>query len=487
MVNTTLNSKLFYLSLLTVIILFFIVEYGLISKGFYAISADESGHTLEAFEWYKGEGQLNSIWLPFYKVINGLALRLYYDLIVTPRAVSLFFGLSTILCLMILTYQLFENKIISLLTGFFAAIFTPITIFSILPLTEISYFFFVVSSFTSFIVWLKNKTIKYLGLTILFLVLGTTVRYEAWIFAFIIFALISNEIIRSHRASKQKVITIITIAVLIALFPIYWGYLTTINSANSSGFISSVTRRYHEGNFITEIKNNVLYQFLQINFSTLNIIGLTALFYLFKLNSNVKKYSLIFFGTLVSFSILSFIINAMPSHNYWRLAMIWSLLLLPFTAYTLNFFLEQSKSSAIYRTFFVIILLLLIYFFNGHMQRLSTRSYLSKEDIEIGKYIGELKKKSDYKFYVVKDGSDKWRYSNLLVSSQNPDIFIENLENYKFSSSDTVKVNELIYDELKSQKIKYLIVPAKKYLDMESEFFSDKYKNSQWSIYTINF
>ena len=486
MSETTLNNKLFYLSILAVILLFCIVEYSLISKGFYALSADESGHTLEANEWYKGESQLFSIWLPFYKVLNGLALKIHYDLIVTPRFVSLLFGLSTLLCLMMLTYHLFENKIIVLLTGFYAAILSPIAVFSVLPLIEIYYFFFVIASIMCFLLWVKHHQNSFLWITVFLLIIGTTTRYEAWIFAFIIFTLIVNEIVRSERTSSQKLLLIISIVILIAFFPVYWIYLTTISSASSTEFISSVTSRYREGYFITEIKNNALYQFLQINVSSLNIIGLASLFYLFKVNMNVKKLTVILFSTLITFSILSFLIKAMPTHNYWRLAMIWSLLLLPFTVYWLNHLIENSKVFPINKYLSFIFFILLVYFFNSQTSSYTSYSYFIEDDLNAGKYLEEVIDEENSKIFIVKDASDKWRFSNLLVASQKPDKFVSELGTYNYVSSDSISINSDFVTEMIHKNVKFLVLPSSKEIEDYSNRLILIKSFAKWHIYKVN-
>ena len=43
----------------------------LLAKGFYSISADEAGHTLDALAFYNGSS-LFGIWLPFQKMFLGI-------------------------------------------------------------------------------------------------------------------------------------------------------------------------------------------------------------------------------------------------------------------------------------------------------------------------------------------------------------------------------------------------------------------------------
>ena len=150
------EDKIYYLSLPLIISLFIVSEYLLFKKGFYAISADESLHTLEAYKYFTGQSGLFSVWLPFQKVIYAAAFNFHYDLFLTPRVFSGLFGLFTMLSLIELSFQLFGNRIVSLMTGFFGAIFLPVYLFSVLPLEEIYFFFFTIFSVTFYLKWVSK-------------------------------------------------------------------------------------------------------------------------------------------------------------------------------------------------------------------------------------------------------------------------------------------------------------------------------------------
>ncbi len=475
-----------YLSIAAIIVLFFIVEYNLLSKGFFALSADESGHTLEAYEWYKGDAQLFSIWLPFNKIVNGITLRLHYDLLVTPRITSVLFGLLTLLSIILLTYYLFENRIVAIITGFFATIFLPISVFSVLPLSEIYYFFFVISSISIYVLWLKTNKNVFLWLTVILSAIGTTTRYESWLFALFIFLLIGYELLKTDRSLKQKTLLITAFAIIIAAFPLYWIYLSAIGSENIHGFVSTVAGRYHEGKLIAEIKNNALYLFFMINIASLNIIGLASVIHVSKTSPFVKKYTMILFGTLITFSLLSFFIKAMPTHNHWRIVMIWCLLLLPLTTYWLYNLLESSKSSPINKYAFIIFFFLLVYFFNAQTANYTSSSYLTREEINIGKYLNEITQSDNSKIYIMKDGSDKWRYSNLLISSQKPDQFVIELENFKYVSSDTISISHKLISELLNYRIKFIAIPSRTILRDSARYLSEIKPFKQWKVYEMN-
>ncbi|MCL5030703.1 MAG: hypothetical protein M1480_16950, partial [Bacteroidetes bacterium] len=104
--RTAEENKIFYFLIIAIVLLFIVFEYLLFHNGFFAISLDESGHTLEAYDWFKGNGQLFSGWLPFQKIVYAFAFRIYYDLFLTPRIISAIFGLFTLLSLIDLSFQL---------------------------------------------------------------------------------------------------------------------------------------------------------------------------------------------------------------------------------------------------------------------------------------------------------------------------------------------------------------------------------------------
>ena len=78
--RTAEENKIFYFLIIAIVLLFIVFEYLLFHNGFFAISLDESGHTLEAYDWFKGNGQLFSGWLPFQKIVYAFAFRIYYNL-----------------------------------------------------------------------------------------------------------------------------------------------------------------------------------------------------------------------------------------------------------------------------------------------------------------------------------------------------------------------------------------------------------------------
>ncbi|NWF87959.1 MAG: phospholipid carrier-dependent glycosyltransferase [Ignavibacteriaceae bacterium] len=476
----------YYFAVTAIIVLYFTVEINLLNRGFYALSADESGHTIEAYNWYKGDGQIFSIWLPFHKIVNGAALNFYFDLIITPRLVSLLFGFFTVIVMILIAYQLFDNLIIALLTGFLSTIFLPIAVFSVLPLIEIFYFFFVVAAIFFLLLWSKSKKASYLWLTASCLAIATTTRYEAWIFTFVVFLVIAYKIFKDQYEFSKSIILLLPIFVIISIFPISWVILSLGANKGSQDFISAVTARYNEGRLIAEIKNNVVSQFIEINLSSLNIIGIASLLYLFKHNESIKKFSGILFSTLLIFSLSSFFIKAMPTHNYWRIGMIWCLMLLPFTAHLLFYFLENAKSNVLYKYVFAVFFFVIIYSFTSQLNKYTQTSYLTVSEISLGNYLNKLSNNKDACILIMKDGSDKWRYANILVASQNPEIFLDKLRSLEYVNTDTVYLTGQLVEEIKQNNLSYFLSPVRTTLIDTANRITKLKSCENWNVFKIN-
>ncbi len=479
--NITQENKIYYLSIIVIILLFVTSEYFLWHKGFYAISADESGHTLDAYFWYMGQGNLFSIWLPFQKIIYSIAFFIHKDLFFTPRVISILFGLLTLLTIMDFTFQIFHNQFVSLITGFLCILFLPVSIFSVLPLEEIYFFFFTIASMTFLFRWINTNKNIYLWLSVLFSCINTTTRYESWLFTFIIFTIIVFRIIKNNRSRKGKIFVIVLIACCLSTFPLFWIYLSYINTGRLTGFINSVVQRYGSPPLMLRIRNNVLFNFFSVNIKSLNIIGLISLFYLFRKHIIIKYFSYLFGATLIIFSIATFLMNAMPTHNFWRLAMIWSLLMLPFTSYLLYFFIKEGTNKKIYYLVFVTLFLILITLFSKQTIAHSNYSYITKDDVAAGYLLEKLLKNNNDKIYI--SSYNTWDRSSVMVASQFPERFVKNLNGYYNGIDLTINVSKKLIDYLKTMKIYYLVL--RPYYKLEGKNLLTIKKFKMWNIYKV--
>ena len=349
-------------------ILLLIVQVYLLSTNFYSISADEAGHTIEAVRFYQG-ASLFSIWLPFEKVFLGFFL-LFGDMFWMPRIISMIFGHLCLASLILVASELFDSGMVIILTGIIGAI-SLIAVFSVLPLTEIYFFTFVLLS-VYFL--LKKSNWVYLST-----ILMTTVRFEGWIFAFIIMLIL-------YKKDGLKVFGLM-------VFPLFWVILGYFETGSLTGFITQVSARKR----VWRTEDSILYNFLLLSVHSGLIIGI------FYLKKN-KRYLWIFITTLIIWQIGTSLSGATATHNVWRTGLIWMIMLIPFTSYMITQLYKNQKILG------VGLLILLGYLtISGTLTR-TKESYTKIEDLEAGKFI----KENSGTYVMPKYG---WEFTNLLVTS----------------------------------------------------------------------
>ena len=454
------------------VITLLLVQFFLYKKGFYSVSADEGAHTLEGYWWYMGYNNIFSMWLPFQKILFGYTFHVYYDLFWVPKILSSLFGIFTLLSLMFLAYELFQDKIVSLLSGFLGSLFWGIAIFSAIALTEIYFFFFVITSIALILHWRNVNKEIFLWLSILLSAIGTTIRYEAWIFSLVLFIVITINICKDRSELQKKVFRIVGISILLFSFPLLWIYFSFSITNHTTGFINTIVQRYHPGGILSDMGNNVLYNFLKMNIRSLNILGFISL------------YTIIFFATLFLMSIVTFVSKAMPNHDFWRLAAIWSIMLLPFTAKWLNnLFMEKKLQMKISAS---LILIIIVFFSTNQVVALSSRTFMSKEDISTGKYIKSIMKLegSDSKIFIEKNN---YEFVNLLVASQVPDRFIVDEKYFKNTKlhSNPADLKDDLIKGFKKFNIRYLILTPNSYLSPSLLDLKEIKNFIIWKIYKL--
>ena len=157
------------------------------SRGFYSIGWDESGRTLDAYEWAAHGTVLSRAWLPFYRISVGLGLKVFPDLFLTPRILTFLFGLATIPAAAWLAHELFQSRKTTQLTLTLSTFFSQRLALSLAPLSDIMFIFVSLVTIALFTRWLRTYGRSALLLSALFCALGSTLRFEGWIFGGAIF------------------------------------------------------------------------------------------------------------------------------------------------------------------------------------------------------------------------------------------------------------------------------------------------------------
>jgi hypothetical protein len=256
-------------------------------------------------------------------------------------------------------------------------------------------------------------------------------------------------------------------------------YTGFINTGKTSSFITSVSERYNSGDLFREIKESVLYNFFSINLMSLNVLGFITIFLLYRKDKVIRLYINLMAATIILITVILFATSAMPTHNSWRLAIIWCIMLLPFTAHWL--YLLFSGENKFMKYSFGIMLILIIYFSTTQTFNMSQISFLSKEDYEIGRMFESVITHQKHQKKILIPRAN-WRYTGVLTASQHPDNFITDEEYEKRYGRLISFEDAAIGSELKENNIEYVLL---KTTDEQRAGLEKLEEFGYWTLYRI--
>ena len=493
-VNKSKKQKIFVYSIgiIAAVIILLSIQITFILKGFYSISPDESIHTIRAYQISKHLFHESFVWLPFYRLFVGFFLIFFHDLLIVPRIISMGFGILTLLGVTYLSHELFHDQIITIITAFLSSTFAPILILSVLPLMGIMFFFFIVGAFSFFVKWLNKKDLTSLIIACVFLFFSNTVRYEGWIYSFS-FLLVLIYILFKENSINKNIKIIIIVSIIIFIFPAGWIISDYFETGKLFGFVSIVTGEYKSSKLLDSLGFNPLIQFFKLNFHSLNLLGLVPLILLGVKNKIIGRYCYLFFLSLAIMSLFALLGNAMPTHNYWRIACSWSILLLPFTSKLLTLFLNiRIPVKNVNVIFFIIITSIFTFFFFRQDIYLSSISYFTKSEMKTGIFLNRLINNNEILFRNSKILiiSYDWHYTDIMVASQHPDLFIHVVKPAKDNKFFMIKKSiSFNISTINKNSIKYLVLPYSlfQYYPVKNLRLLNIEKSDFWRVYKINF
>jgi len=479
------GKKFLFLIVFVTVSISFFLQILLYYKGFYSISADESGRTLLAYQWLEGIDQPGEPWLPFHKIINAVALNIHPDLFWTPRITGTIFGLLSSAAFIYYSYRLFHNRGITLLAALIGVFFPPFVIIRAVPLAEVMFVFFIITGSSCFLKWLQEEKRLYLIIASFLFALSASIRYEGWLFSFSFLVYI----ILIYR--KIRLVDFIINFLILAGFPLYWVILNYIQTGDPFTFIASTSGGYtlHHDTFIMLLRYNLVTQFIYQNILYLNFCGIISLIILSFINDNIRVLVLFLISAFLILVLLSFAKIGMPSHAFWRIPLVWNILLIPFSAHFLiklsEFFADHFKKEK--KIFVFLFASVMIIYFIFQIGRLSSKSMFTADERNAGKFINSkvIKEKG---FKVLIDSSG-WEYLNVYISSNYPEIFIPNTgPDSSFPEKPIVNPKEnLKIPLLKKLGIKYLVFETgsyKKYFDQCTQIKPVK-NFGKWKVYSL--
>ena len=328
-----MTHRNYFLSLGLIVLAALGLQLGMFGAGLYRLTSDESARILTAWHLSGTNALEPFLWPPFYKLFVGTALKLYPNIFVTPRILVCLAGLLSLLSVTWLTTALFRDRRISIIAAMLALLAPHRLLFSVVPLSDIYYFFFIVSAATLVVNWIRTSQAWPLLGACGCILLAESVRFEAGLFAVFL------ETLLLYRGLIRRDLSFVTLclsSLILFIFPVLWaansyawyGSLSNINVA-SEQFIGEFGR-----NYAYAIKWSPLRFFIQdIIWNPLTLPGLAAVVWLSLRDRAILIWTLLFAVPLLVFSVYTVVTFSIPTAATWRTSGVWTLMMLPFDAF----------------------------------------------------------------------------------------------------------------------------------------------------------
>jgi hypothetical protein len=437
-----------------------------LSRGFYSIGWDEAGRTLDAYSWAAhGKGN-NSAWLPFYRVFVGLWLRVFPDLVITPRVVTFVFGLVSILACGWLAQELFQDRLTSMTTLWFSLFFSQRIALSLAPLSSEIFTAIVLVTVAAFARWLRTDKMSALWISAGACALAGTVRFEGWFFGAAIFLLITSRHFLAPDSVERNVL--LPLFCILFAFPAVWGASSWV----TSDMMQSVTTHYALADVV---RRNPLAEFLITNAYSLNLLGMAAVVQsIRKEETHHRSILAVSFLPLICISLILLALHTAQTGPSWRMIDVWGMLLLPFTA----------RLCFAFRGAGLLIGCALLASFMHDTLRIERESRwaFTESDRLAGQYLNRLLlSEPDSKILIE---SSTFAFLNIEVASQHPDAFVNNSTPER-AGTPVLPIGTPVWRTGLQPSVRYLMFrtnPYKEALNWSPEVYPLKVFGD-WSIY----
>lgn len=462
-----------------------VIHWLLYWRGFYGVSWDDAGRTLDAYEWLQDPHILRvAPWLPLHRVVVGSALALHPDLFVTPRVVTFLFGLGTLAMLTWLAAELFRDRRITTTTALFGAIFMPRVVLFLAPLSCGLFSGIIVAAMAALARWLRTSTRASLVLAALAFALSTTVRYEGWGFAAAFgMVVVASRGTNSHRIGWND---IVLVGAIVSVFPLLWIALSAADSAGPFASLGKNGTAFADWHAVW--RKNPLTEFLVINGLTLNVIGLWSAAWQARCEVRFRKFLFVAVVPLLVASAALLAGKRAQSGPSWRMIVVWSLLLAPFTMQALSRLRQRTRNIGrplAAGAFVGLSLLSVVAIYRMEQQ---SRWAIPPQTRTIGRDLHRWLVTSPPGTHALIETSI-FSYLNLLVSSQRPDLFIRNSAPEVDNDPSAIVSAErpLPFAELQRRNIRFLVFRTRALRDLldrqpELRLLTDY---GEWVVYEV--
>ncbi|HSP96960.1 MAG TPA: hypothetical protein VL049_06905 [Candidatus Dormibacteraeota bacterium] len=476
-----MTSRAFYF-VGAIVLVFAVCEHlFFVDRGFYSIGWDESGRTLDAYTWAAHGIGASKAWLPFYRICVGLGLRAHPDLVVTPRIISFSFGLGSIVAAAWLAQELFQGRTTTLLTLTLGAFCSQRVALSLAPLSDIMFVFVMLVTMALLARWLRTDGRTALFACALFAALATTIRYEGWISAAAVAVIVAGRSRFASTAMKRK--DLVAVGAIVFTFAAAWS-VSTFPETNPIGAVIVDARRLSPAQIL---RKNPLVELAVTNALSLNLIGIVAILH-FTRRGPWRHRAIIAasFGPLLVASLVLLLTRSAQTGPSWRMIGVWTMLLLPFTAWVLaggdRPAAEDGKGKALAIAATMLVLAAFV-FDTFRIERDSSWAF-PESDRLAGRYLdGLLTAKPEARVLIE---SSRYFFLNVQVASQHPDAFVTNSVPERESTS-LLPLGGRVRQALEGREIELLVFRTDEYRDFlnRSPEVTKLGDFGPWSIYAV--
>jgi uncharacterized membrane protein len=406
-------------------------------------------------------------------------------LLAAPRIVTCLFGVGTIAGLILLTEELFHDRTATLLAGVFGAVLPERMILSAVPLAEIMFMFFVVMGMGGIVHYRTTGAARHLFCAGIMFALSSAVRYEGWVFCGM---LVAWYVASGWRSRSFRWPEIAGLLLIVGTFPVCWLVLNAREFGDPLAFFSATSARYiriHGGGTESLLRNNVLSQLVLITLCTGNIIGILGVWHSRLMNPAARSVLLLAGISLLVLAVQMMMAKGMPTHGFWRIAAVWSVLLVPFTARVISTGLAQRRAVLRWAGLGAMVAILSLSLRQAYAQ--TEISALSRDEIAAGEFLrNEL---NNHAGETVLIESVIWSYTNVMVASHNPERFLMNsgfdplAHEPPYLRTDVPLTKEV----LSSRKIGFLVFRMEEYIDQLSstQFVRLSARFGPWYVFEV--
>lgn len=435
----------------------------LYSIGLHAVSQDESVRTILAYRIASGELSPSAqVWLPLHNYLTAAALWVHPDLFLTPRVLNGFTGLAVIAVIMLLAKALWGNRLTTISAGMLAATFSPLLVLSVTPLSEALAFLLVLCGLLALVSLERTGHPAYACLCGLALGTANAVRYEAWAISMLFGLYFLWRLARNKKRGPADWLSLIAIALLLCAVPAAWMFLWWWQKGHPIGFLGVSGARYFEvknpeRDFLLLAKQGTLVQFLLQNIYTLNIAGLAGLWFACFQGRIVRRWSVLPVASFAALSVVSILGYAMPSHGFWRMPALWSLLIICFTAHLLSCFVRRAAPGRPGIQAAILGCALALFFLASYRDLARYPRDLKPRDLEVARFLQEQIANPETRPERIRIDKSLGRHWHVIVVSQHPEEFRMSALDTDIANGNRIEDNQFVV--LMRERAESILVP----------------------------